>query len=112
MKSIHLKSRLKYDQETGEWPKQIDHKDGRRGNGKWNNLRNATHSQNQMNSSVQVNNNTGYKGVSYNSTRDKYQAQIKKDGKPYFLGYFDIPEEAYKAYVEAARQLHGEYANV
>jgi len=96
----------------GNRPNQIDHRNEIRNDNRWSNLREATHSQNKMHTARQINNTTGYKGVTYDARREKYWAQIKKDNVPYFLGYYDLPEEAYAVYVEAAKQLHGEFAYV
>ncbi len=37
---------------------------------------------------------------------------IRLQGKNYHLGMFDTPEEAHKAYCEAAVKLHGEFAKL
>jgi hypothetical protein len=37
-------------------------------------------------------------------------AKIRIDGKQTFLGYFSTPEEASRAYTEAAIKFHGEFA--
>ena len=56
-----------------------------------------------------------YKGVSWNKGVNKWQAKIraKKDGKSWrmHLGYFDTQEEAYAAYVAAAKLWHGNFFN-
>lgn len=109
---FYLAHRLAYLYMTGKWPVQIDHKDEYRSNNKWENLRNATHSQNKMHTPIQINNTSGYKGVTYDARRNKYAANIKRDNVSRFLGYFDMPEDAYQAYVEAASILHGEFAYV
>lgn len=54
----------------------------------------------------------GYKGVRYDERRDKYMANIKKDNKSHFLGYYETVEEAAQAYTNAAKQLHKEFAYV
>lgn len=56
------------------------------------------------------NNKTGYKGVSYYKRLNKYVASIKVNGKYYFLGYFDTPEEAHAAYQQAVLKYLGEQA--
>lgn len=56
-----------------------------------------------------------YKGVNWNKHANKWQAKIhaKKDGKSWrmHIGYFDTQEEAYAAYVAAAKLWHGEFFN-
>ena len=51
-----------------------------------------------------------YKGVSRNSHRRKWQASISIDRKYKIIGVFDLEEDAAKAYEEAAKEYHGEYA--
>jgi hypothetical protein len=94
---------------TGEWPYMIDHEDMCRNNNKWTNLRLANNSTNAMNIGMRSNNKSGYKGVCYNKAEGRYVAQCyTKDGKA-FLGYFDCPIEASKAYEDKAKELHGEF---
>jgi hypothetical protein len=50
--------------------------------------------------------------VSWNKRRKKWFAYIKKDGKEFNLGGFDDEVEAAKAYDEAAKRLHGEFAQL
>lgn len=44
-------------------------------------------------------------GVSLHKTSGRYQAQIRLNGKQEHLGYFDCPNEAYKAY-KVAKEAH------
>ena len=48
-------------------------------------------------------------GVSYDSKRAKYMAQIEFKGKHYNLGRFDTKEEAKKAYEKAKEELHEKF---
>ncbi len=96
---------------TGEWPKdQIDHRDEDPSNNKWDNLREATKSQNMMNIAKIKSNTSGYKGVCFNKMAQKWMAYIKLDNKRYHLGLFATPEEACAAYQDAANKLHGDFA--
>jgi septum formation inhibitor-activating ATPase MinD len=64
-----------------------------------------------MNQNVTSRNQVGYKGVSP-SRPGKYIAQITAEGKRVHLGTFTDPKEAAKAYNEAAKRIHGEFANL
>lgn len=58
---------------------------------------------------------SGYRGVRRhpNAGRVKpYQARIKVNGKTIYLGYFATPEDAARAYDEAARHHFGGFAAV
>jgi hypothetical protein len=96
---------------TGEWPPaDVDHRDLDKGNDRWDNLRLATRSQNFFNKLARRDNASGFKGVSYDSARDKYAADIQANGKRVRLGRFDTAEEASRAYRAAAIREHGEFA--
>lgn len=94
---------------TGRFPSAlVDHKDLNRQNNTWNNLREATKSQNGANRGRPKNNTTGFKGVY--RRRGKFAAGIKCGDKTVKIGVFATPEEAHAAYCEKARELHGEFA--
>lgn len=88
----------------------VDHKNGDKLDNRRSNLRLATHSQNMQNRHVStLKKSTQYKGVS-KSSRYRWTATIKVNGKQISLGNFDTPEEAHAAYCEAAAKYHGEFA--
>jgi len=88
----------------------VDHVDGSIFNNQRRNLRHATNQQNLMNRSFQINNETGYKGVSWNEHARKYSAKIQINKQSIHLGYFSDPKEAAKVYNEAALKYFGEFA--
>lgn len=95
---------------TGKWPTQeIDHRDGNGLNNKWTNLREATSSQNGMNTKTPSNNTSGYKGVTLHLGK-YWRAQIWLNKKRIHLGFFPNPEAAHAAYCEAALELFGDFA--
>lgn len=87
---------------------QVDHIDGDPRNAQRANLRYATRSQNQANRHRFVS-RTGYKGVTLHRQTGKYQAQIRRDGKDYYLGIHTTPEAAARAYAKKGAELFGEY---
>lgn len=95
---------------TGKFPVEyIDHINGNKGDNRFSNLREATAQQNNFNSSLSTRNTTGYKGVSYCKQMKKYKAGYKLNKKIYHIGYFDTPEQASAAYINAVAPIHGEY---
>lgn len=96
---------------TGEVPaERIDHINGNPSDNRWCNLRLATHSQNIANSKRPATNTSGYKGVSWHKRTKKWAARIGVGGTRKFIGYYDTPEEAHRAYVDAAEKTHGVFA--
>lgn len=89
---------------------QVDHINGNRLDNRKSNLRAATNAQNNQNKRSPRNNRSGYKGVSWCKERNKWAAQIQVNGRQKNLGRFDNVEDAIRAYDEAARKLHGEFA--
>lgn len=87
---------------------RVDHIDCNGLNNTRANLRLATPAQNMYNRRMNKNNKTGYKGVRID--QGKYRADIRKDGKMKFLGFFDNLIDAAKAYDQAAIKLFGEFA--
>ena len=97
--------RLAWFYVTGEWPKQeIDHANGDRDDNRIANLREATRSQNMM--------NTPKRGVCFHRGQQKWQASIRANGKRTHLGSFATEDEALEAYRLAASVMHGDFAFV
>lgn len=89
---------------------QIDHINGVRNDNRLCNLRPASNAQNSMNKPKQSNNTSGYKGVTFNKTANKFHAKICANGKRHSLGYYKTAPEAYQAYIQAQGELHGQFA--
>lgn len=89
---------------------EVDHIDGNGLNCQDENLRECTHAQNMHNYSRPRNNTTGYKGVSKMGGR--YCSHINVDRVMKHLGSFGSAEEAARAYDEAAKKYHGEFAKL
>ena len=77
----------------------IDHQNHTRDDNSNENLRVVTNQQNQFNRS-------GVKGYTWNKRNNKWEAQIKVDGKSKYLGGFEKEEDARNAYLEAKAIYH------
>lgn len=91
-------------------PPEIDHANLDRADNRIVNLRAATRSQNQANTPARPYNTTGLKGVTFNKQRQKYRAQIHRNGRQFYLGCFDDPIAACEAYRSAANEIYAEFA--
>jgi hypothetical protein len=80
----------------------VDHKNRDFTDNALENLRWATHAENQQNRGCASNNSSGYTGVSLSRNRNKYRAQIRLDGKLTHLGTFPSAEAAAHAYNQRA----------
>ncbi len=79
------------------------------------NLRLATTQQNQFNRKLQKNNKSGFKGVVFHDSgghhlKRPWRVFIQINKKKKHVGYFQTPEEAARAYDDAAVEHYGEYA--
>ena len=88
----------------------VDHINGNTLDNRRSNLRTVTRSQNQMNAKRREDNTSGYKGVSRHN--NKWMARISINGKRFFLGHFDTPIEAAKAYDTVAKEYCKEFAQL
>ena len=99
--------RLILDAASGQ---QVDHINGNGLDNRRPNLRLCTVAQNQWNSRRRADNTSGFKGVYFNIRDRKWWARIRVCGKRLELGRFDSALAASRAYDEAARKYHGEFA--
>ncbi len=95
---------------NGRWPKQIDHINGNLGDNRWANLRECEHWQNSFNKASRKPPRAVFRGVLLRW--GKYNARIQARGRYFWLGSFDSPEEAARAYDLAAIRHHGEFARL
>lgn len=88
----------------GHMPDLIDHKDRNPSNNRVENLRESDKIHNSHNSKIQVNNTSGYKGVSWDKRKGKWCARAKSNGRYMFLGYHASAQEASAAYEDFVRK--------
>jgi hypothetical protein len=87
---------------------QIDHINQDKLDCRKSNLRLATKTQNNRNIGPRKSNTSGFKGVS--KVNNRWRAMIWDNYRPIHLGYFATPNDAARAYNNAAIELHGDFA--
>lgn len=107
---LHLVHRLIYLYHHGYLPKEIDHINGDRSDNRIENLRECNRSQNSRNSKKRSTNNTGYKGVQFNKSNNKWFGAVYAEGEMHKTEYFDNLLLAASALVKIRDRLHGDYA--
>ena len=104
--------KIVYEMHYGEVDTGVDHKDGDKTNNRIENLRQATKSQNEANTTKRSTNTSGYKGVYWLKNAGKWRAKIDFNKQQIHIGLFDSKVEAAIAYNKKATELFGEYASL
>jgi hypothetical protein len=100
--------RLAFLYMTGRFPDSLsDHINGIRTDNRWENLREATYSQNCKNIKVAKNNTLGVKGVF--KSNNGWVARAMHNKKYHYLGFFKTMDDASKAYTDFIKKVHGEF---
>lgn len=103
--------RLAFALHHGRWPVgEVDHINGDRSDNRACNLREATRAQNAANVPARCDSRAGVKGIRFDPRLGRWIAAITAGRRRMHIGVFDTAEAAHAAYVEAARQHHGEFA--
>lgn len=88
----------------------FDHKDGNGLNNTRGNVRPCNLSLNAANTKKRSGTLSRFKGVTFDKRRRKWVANIMKNKRNKFLGYFSNEEDAAKVYDKAAAEIFGEFA--
>ncbi len=103
----HRAHRLAWLYIAGEWPvPECDHRNLIKSDNRWDNLRQATKSQNMGNRPAA----SVFKGTYWHARSQKWRAAISIDNKKVSLGDFKCRAAAHLAYVVAANRHFGEFA--
>ena len=106
----YLGHRVAFYLMKGYWPQEdVDHIDGDRLNNKWDNLREASRSQNLWNQKC-TRGSSKYKGVTKHQKGWVAQCNPRKNFGSGYIGFFLSEQEAALAYNYRAKDLFGEYA--
>lgn len=105
--TLYMEHRIIFLWHHGYLPSEVDHADGNPLNNRIENLRPATHSQNNMNTGVRKDNTSGEKGVSWVPSRQQYAVYCFKDGKKLYGSPAYTSD--YAVAVQSVRQLREEH---
>lgn len=87
----------------------IDHINNISTDNRIENLRLATHSQNMMNACISKRNTSGEKHISFNTKRQHWKVNIRKDNKYYVSKGYKTKEECIPIRDAMLEELHGEF---
>jgi hypothetical protein len=89
---------------------QVDHINMNKLDCRKENLRICSNQQNNANKTKQINNTSGYKGVTWDKVNKKWSAAIMVNKRSKKLGRFTNKEDAAREYDKAAKMYFGEFA--
>lgn len=92
-------------------PEKLDHWGNEPSDNRIENLRSVSQKENTWNRSMNSNNTSGFKGVTFDKAAGKFRPRVQVGGKRPYLGLYDTPEEANRV-ARAFREKHkGEFTN-
>lgn len=108
--TCQLAHRVAWAIHHGEWPKNVDHINGKRTDNRIVNLRSVSRSQNQRNMKRNSNNTSGVTGVYSGYSPNTWRAAIKVRGRTIALGTYERKQDAMAAR-KAAERKYGFHPN-
>jgi len=90
----------------------VDHRNCDSLDNRRDNLRLATHKQNMQNRRKRKNTSSRFIGVHFDKQRRKWAVHIRHNGRKLWLGRFTDEIAAARAYDNAAKKYHGEFARL
>jgi hypothetical protein len=91
---------------------EVDHINRNKLDNRKSNLRIVDGIQNHWNVNLRKDNTSGYKGVSFDRSRNRFYAYIGLNGKMKNLGRFSTPQQAALTYNNAAKSYFGSFARL
>ena len=89
---------------------EIDHVNRNMKDNRKENLRTCTHKQNRRNNNIRKGNKSGFLGVAFDVSRNKWKAEIMVDYRGLFLGRYNDINDAIIARLNAERKYFGEFS--
>lgn len=104
--------RLAFFYMKGYWPETVDHINRNKLDNRWENLREATYSEQGCNKVQDYKAMSGYKGVYYSRNKDfPWRVEIRKDNIIHRFGSYKTLEEANEVAIREREKLHKEFCN-
>lgn len=88
--------------------KEVDHINGDSLDNRKDNLRACSKAENRRNLGISIRNNSGYKGIWFDKSRNKYQVRVGHK----FVGRYSLLVDAISAYNEVAKDTFGVFAKI
>ncbi len=110
---LYYAHRLAFLYILGNWPiNQGDHENLDRADCRWENLRDATRTENNTNKTISSRNTSGFKGVYYDPNGGRWTSCFQMNRRRFRRCGFATAELAYEAYCKDALEHGGEFARL